>query len=190
MPPKQNKNQEESISNHITQTIKDLSFNLDERFDRIDVNFTSVNSDLMHIKDNLIQKLVDEITFLRNKVSKLETDMNFNFQKQRENNIEICGIPTEVANDELEKTVVKILSSISCSITPEDIQACHQLPTKNNNKTIMKFVNRKNAELAIRNRQLLKNMETSSLGEKFGNNEKLYINENLVFPKLLGNVDV
>ena len=46
MPPKQNKNLEDSISNHITQTIKDLSCNLDERFDRIDVNLTSVNSDL------------------------------------------------------------------------------------------------------------------------------------------------
>ena len=43
MPPKQNKNLEVSISNHITQTIKDLSCNLDERFDRNDVNLTSVN---------------------------------------------------------------------------------------------------------------------------------------------------
>ena len=49
--------------------------------------------------------------------------MNFNFQKQRENNMEICGN--------------------CCSIMPEDIQACHRLPTKSNNKTIVKFVNRK-----------------------------------------------
>ena len=117
--------------------------------------------------------------------------MNFNFQKQRENTIEICGIPTEVANVELEKTVVEILSSISCSITPEDIQACHRLSTKN---TIVKFVNRKNAVLAIGNRKLLKNMETSSLGEKFGNNENwsCILMKTLLpmFPKLLGNVDV
>ena len=70
---------------------------LGARFDNIDKNLAIVNNDLMHIKDHLIQKLLEENNLLRNKVDKLELDVQRNLQKQRENNIEISGIPWRIS---------------------------------------------------------------------------------------------
>ena len=92
----------------------------------IDDNLLTVNNDLLHIKDNIIKKLLDEISMLRLKLNKLENDVPTNF-KNRENNIEICGIPSVVTDKNLEGTVINILSVINCPVERKDIQACHSI---------------------------------------------------------------
>ena len=134
----------------------------------------------MHIKDHLIQTLLEDNKLLQSKVEKLEIDVQQNFQKQRENNIEVSGIPAEVSDDQLEGTVISILSSIECTVLPCDIQACHRLPSRNNTvkKTIVKFVNRKEADLVLKNRRKFKDVE-KSYNAHFTGNEQIFINENL-----------
>ena len=158
------------------QALDELNVKLGARLDKIDENLAIVNNDLMHIKDHLIQELLEENNLLRNKVDKLELDVQQNLQKQRENNIEISGIPSEVADDQLEATVINILGSIQCNLVPDNIQACHRLPSRNNlgKKTIVKFVNRKKSDLALRNRRMIKDVE-KSFNEKFTGNKQLYI---------------
>ena len=170
----------QELSETLTESINNLRVTIETRFNNIDGNLTQVNNDLLHIKEHLIQKLLDENASLRSKVSKLEGDLQQNLQKQRENNIEISGIPTEVNDEELETTAISILTAIDCHVQPNDIQACHRLPSKRGEKkTIMKFVNRKNAEMALQNRKRLMELQTKDLGEKFNGEEKIFINENL-----------
>ena len=76
--------------------------------------------------------------------------------------------------------MINLLGSIQCNVVPDDIQACHRLPSRNNlgKKTIVKFVNRKKSDLALGNRRMLKDVE-KSFNDKFTGNEQLYINANL-----------
>ena len=168
------------IQEFMNEAFTSLKASVITRFDNIDENLTSVNNDLLAIKDHLIQKLLDENAFLRERVSKLESDVQTNFQKQRENNLEITGIPAEVTDDNLEETTINILNSIDCQISGDDIQACHRLPSKSPvKKTIIKFVNRKKAEIAISNRKKLSEVDFKQFGNNFNGEENIYINENL-----------
>ena len=57
--------------------------------------------------------------------------MNGVEQNHRKNNIELDGIPENVADSELKATVAKILDSIvDENITSNDIEACHRLRSK------------------------------------------------------------
>ena len=132
MPPKTKPSFEETFGQHMSQAFEELNLKLGSRFDKIDENLAIVNNDLTHIKDHLIKKLLEENLFLRSKVDKLKIDMQQNLQKQRENNLEFSGIPAEVLDDQLEGTIIEILSSIECKMLPDDIQACHRLPSRNN----------------------------------------------------------
>ena len=111
----------------------------------------------------------------------MEVDMQRNFQKQRENNLVFSGIPAGISDDALENTVINIAQALKCPVVSDDLQACHRLPSKNKNNinTIVKFVNRKDAEMIMKNRSKLKNIETKSFGEQFSGEEKIYINHNL-----------
>ena len=74
--------------------------------DKIDGKLTDENNDLLHVKDHLIKKLLEENTVLRKKVSKMEIDMQRNFQEQRENNLEISGIPFGISDVALENVLI------------------------------------------------------------------------------------
>ena len=109
-----------------------------------------------HIKDHVIQQLLDEnkklttkVNWVTNEISKIKREDALVDQKMRENNIEIVGIPNSVQDDMLEEQAIKLKNLIIPSpIISTDIQACHRLPNRSGNKaTIIKFVNRKMQKL-------------------------------------------
>ena len=179
MPPKytpKHKNQQ-----NLRDVVDDLRINLENQLGRIDGKLTIITNDINHIKDNIINKLLDENATLRERLSKMEIQMERNFQKQRENNLVFSGIPVTITDDVLEKTVIEIIQAVDCPATSVDLQACHRLPSSNPNdkKTIVKFVNRKDAERITKNRYKLKNVDLKQFGDKFTGDERIYVNQNL-----------
>lgn len=143
-----------------------------------------------------LNKLKEEIKDLREENKQLKQDIesikNFNTmmeiqhselaQYQRRNNIEIVGIEDVVEDDDLEDSVIKIAEFIGVNIEHSDIEACHRLPKSKNKslpkRTIVRFVNRKHAEIMKKLSKNLRNMKDNQLGFKHG---KVYVNDNFCF---------
>ena len=96
-------------------------------------------------------------------------------QYDRLENIEIVGIPTEVEDEKLEEAVIGVAGSIGVALTPRDISACHRMPRGED--TIIRLVNRKDADSLLANASQLKGKDLSAvLGPSHPN---VYINPNL-----------
>ena len=107
----------------------------------------------------------------------MESDANSLEQYGRRNNVEITGIPDSVEINDLEGKVIEVLSEIDVNVSTNDIEACHRIgKTRNNSKkTIVRFMNRKNAKKALFNRRKLNDIDKRKLG--LSNN--IFISENL-----------
>ena len=93
--------------------------------------------------------------------------------------MEINGIPNIISDDNLESTVINVLSkATNVNVTADDTEACHRIDKSNGNskKTIVHFINRKHCKCALVNRKKLKSFNSESIGLP---NVKLYFNENL-----------
>ena len=100
-------------------------------------------------------------------------------QYNRSESIEIHGIPDSVTDEALEGKFVDILEDIGCGrVKSYRIHACHRL--KNKSKAVIRFVSRKNADLALHHRGKLKNLDVEK--HNFQPNTKIYINESLCPP--------
>ena len=83
----------------------------------------------------------------------------------------------------MEEKVCDILGTIDVNVTTKDIEACHRLPysrkeNKDNPKrTIVKFINRKNCEAAMKNRKALKDTDKTSLN--FPEDTRIFVNDSL-----------
>ena len=88
------------------------------------------------------------------------------------------GIPESIEHENLEGTCVGILNEIGCiNVTERDIHACHRLKNKKN--VVIRFVNRKDVDLALHNRAKLKVLDKEG---KFDIKGDIYINESLCRP--------
>ena len=126
------------------------------------------NADLKKLKHSNKDDLLAYIGLLRSKVEELasyqliskrvqqlERSHLNSLQYQRRESIEIYGVPETVGDGELETHCIDMLEKIGCGpINERDVQACHRLKNKKN--TIIRFVNRKHAGLALHNRKKLK----------------------------------
>ena len=93
--------------------------------------------------------------------------------------MEIIGIPNSISDDNLESTVVNVLSkATNVHVTADDIEACHRIGKSygNSKKTVVHFINRKHCKCALVNRKKLKSFNSESIGLP---NVKWYFNENL-----------
>ena len=96
-----------------------------------------------------------------NKYSKsLDTRIIQNEQYSRRECIILSGIPDRIPQRKLEETVLHILRSIGLRISSYDIAACHRLHKNTHDrypaKTIVRFINRKNADFSLRYRDSLR----------------------------------
>ena len=125
----------------------------------------------------LLREKVEELEsykIISDRVKQLEKSHLKSLQYTRRESIEICGLPESIDDKKLEETCINILDDIGCGIINESqIHACHRL--KNRKKTIIRFVNRKHANLALHNRKELAKLDR----EKYGLGNAIYINENL-----------
>ena len=152
------------------------------------------SSDLNKLKKNnnkddllgYIQSLrckVDELKsyqLIAKRVQLLERSQLNSLQYQRRESIEICGLPQSIKDEELESSCRDLLQDIGCgTIKGSAIHACHRL--KNRDKTIIRFVNRKNADKALHNKKKLANIDKKKYGLTEGN-PGIFINESLCRP--------
>ena len=126
-----------------------------------------------------VQKLTDELAIsknvnsvLKNSVTMLQRKMNNAEQYGRRENVEVSGVPHNAQN--LEEKLIALLKKIDVNVKPSDIAACH--PLKREGTAIIRFVNRKNADLALKNSKRLKNLDNSDVWGKRCVN---FINSNL-----------
>ena len=136
------------------------------------------------IKDTLtyLKKLEADIDVLKTvnnrlveRVIKTERQCWENAQYSRRDTLEIVGIPNSVGNSVLEETVRDVFKKIGVEIDERDVQACHRLKEKE--RTIVKFVNRKDCLQILRVKKDLKSLEPTELD--FPENTKIFINESL-----------
>ena len=147
------------------------------------------NSLLTCSKEELVKIIVDlneKITKIQNDYHKitnlrlynLERNAYMNAQYLRRDTFEITGIPADIDNENIEDQVIEILNKdLKVNVNRQpikkiDIHASHRFGKKD--KVIVKVVNRKFAEQAIRNGKKLKN------SKRYGESTKLFINESLI----------
>ena len=98
-----------------------------------------------------------------------------NTQYSRRDTIEVLGIPSSIRDQDLEDKVRNAFREISVNINERDIQACHRLREKD--RTIVKFVNRKDCANILRVKKDLNHLDPSKLF--FSEGTKIIINESL-----------
>ena len=88
--------------------------------------------------------------------------------------MEINGIHNSISDDNLELTVINVLSqATNVHVTADDIEVYHRRgkSTGNSKKTIFRFINMNHCKCAIVNRKKLKSFNSESIGLP---NVKLY----------------
>lgn len=148
------------------------------------VALQEIREDIKNIKTNLESSIDAKVKRIEEKFAQEVKEVKIrNAQLEqygRRNNLEICGIPDVFMDNKIEEKTIELLNAIGMKVTSSDIEACHRLPKpqKNTNepkRVIVRFINRKFAESAIKIKKQLQNFD----GRKFGFNEKIFLNENL-----------
>ena len=95
-------------------------------------SINSLKEEIINLKDIAIKNLQDENTRLKvkcakpeNRVAILESNHNDLAQYGRRNNVIFSGIPKNVPDNNLEITVISVLSGIDIQVESRDIEACH-----------------------------------------------------------------
>ena len=132
---------------------------------------------IMHLKEK-VEELAS-YQLISKRVELLERSHIQSLQYDRRESLELQGIPEKIKDEDLESCCKDILEGIGCgTIQSSQITACHRL--KNKSKTIIRFINRKHANLALHNRKKLRTLNIERHG--FPPNTKIYINESLCRP--------
>ena len=147
--------------NSLQKTVEDLS---SER--------SNLYSDINRLKRKVIA-LNNYKEVINESFTAIEKELSLLAQYGKRESIEILGIPEFIGIENLEMEVIKILSSIGVYVDSYQIVAVHRLKETNTNNprsTIVRFVNRKHAFLALFNKNNLR---------KTTGYQNVYIIENL-----------
>ena len=130
----------------IFRNIRDAEFlerieALERDLAEIRINNFNIETENSILKDKIINLEKNKEEILTSLVS-LEKEFDLLNQYGRRENIELSGIPMDIAQDKLEKVVIDILRFIGLRIDSFDISGCHRI---NKSSVIIRFVNRKHA---------------------------------------------
>ena len=138
------------------------------------------------VKDNKIlskkvKTLENEIDHLHDRVYDMEVGLIDQQQRSRRNNLEITGIPNDVLDTNLEKTVINLFNrnlEDDDELDEKEIDAIHRLPAKEGKvkPVVMRLVSRKRRDQLLKSGRELTNMNLSFLGIK-ADDDKIYVNE-------------
>ena len=149
-----------------------------DAFDQLTLQLSTAISNIDKLEKRVIEmgselaisKNVNSV--LKKSVIQLQRNVMQLDQYGRRENVEISGVSS--STQDMETKVIKLLKSIDVEINPSDIVACH--PLRRKDTAIVRFQNRKHAELALKNAKKLKGKDTSDI---WGSNRVNYINVNL-----------
>ena len=116
---------------------------------------------------------------LEAKIVKLETEQNSLAQYGRRNNIVISGIHDSIDDNNLDNTVISMMSDINVNIEENDIEACHRFDkpdvTSKSKETIVRFANRKNCNKIFENKKKLAKLNNQK--HNFREGTKIFVSE-------------
>lgn len=162
------------IVNKLNSAIEFLSGQVNN-LKRANLQLKSNYDELAVINTNLSSRVAKA----ESKLIEVETNAAKLDQYGRRNNLQIDGIPDDVGDDILEEKVCQILEEIQVPIKRHEIEACHRLPSKRGEKgpkkTVLRLVNRRKCEQAVRNAKKLNEKEIQQK-LKVG---RVFVSENL-----------
>ena len=198
--------QEENINKRLDQMankIDNINNNFSEKFSALEnklkdleksTNFVSGQYDSQkNMLNNMLKKQADlekensefkkEIKSLERKIEVSYQELNDLQQYSRRECVEIAGVPT-TENENSEGVAIKVFREIGVDISPDQITACHRVPSKRGIPVIIaKMLNRKSVGQILANRKKLKGKTASQLGFPHEGDEqsssKVFINESL-----------
>ena len=135
------------------------------KIEKFDEKIASLQSEV-EICKTVNRTLSQSYSSLKRRLNQLE-------QYGRRYNIDISRVPENCADLQGKRLI--LLKKINVSVSSSDIVACY--PIKRKGTIIVRFLNRKTAEMAIKQRRLLRNVDSRDIWG--GINEKTYINYNL-----------
>ena len=115
------------------------------------------SSELMNYNLNLkkdVVNLTKKNESLENSLYDLEVDISELQQYSRHENLEFANIPGHIQQHNLEKYIIDLLGSINVIIQSYDVAAVHCIGKSNKNNSrnvIVRFTNRKNVILSLKN---------------------------------------
>ena len=129
--------------------LSDQIHKLAEAIDRISSENRKLTSELV-IKKNVNSRLEERIINLEKIQVKGE-------QYSQRNNVELSGIPNSICDKDLKNTVINICKESERDVDARDIEGCRQLPLSRNSrghnkKVIVRFVNRKQVEAFLKDK--------------------------------------
>ena len=170
--------------NEMNESIEKLNTTLTENFKKmLDDSISELKNTIIDNLKTSNELLLKKVSDLENEVDKLKTEnieltrrSEVAFQHGRQNQIIISGIPEEIEHDDLEATTIRVLNKIKDhKINERDVEACHRVGKKS--ETILRFVNRKDAEDCLSNRKKLANFDREAVG--LDPDVNIYVNGNL-----------
>lgn len=122
-------------------------------------------------------KLRKRVDGLEHRITQLENQLENNLQYQREANVLISGIPSEVLHKDLEFIVLSIFNTVCFhSIIARDIVACHRISTKSST-VVVKFLNKKDAIALIDSKMAVSTLVNKNIQGL--SHDKIYVSEHL-----------
>ena len=165
------------MTSHEKREVVGMSSNLDNLLSELDKIKRTVNE---------LKQAYKQISALTSKLSTENMRQNFMFkelhqevtdqnQYGRRESIEILNIKEDIHQNELEKYAIEFLKKINVSVTSYDIVAVHRLGWKKqgkNRSVVVRFINRKNAIMALKNKRKSREINNPDL-------KRLFVVENL-----------
>lgn len=148
---------------------------------KISLQIDDAKNDIIKSLREENERLKKDLETTKKDLSRVEKDVIELQQYIRRNHVEVVGVPFTVSDNILEDKVVEMFNKLEgVNLRKSDVEACHRLKQKKGEtgpaRTIIRFVNRKNAEMLLRKNKELRGMDLSDLGF---NAKYMYINCNL-----------
>ena len=113
------------------------------------------------VAQNASKILQEAFQTTSSKLVELERQHHKLEQYTRRECLDFSSIPNSVAPKDLENLILRLLQEIGINLDKSRIVACHRL--RKTNRTIVKFLNRKDAENVYSNKKKLKDVDISCL---------------------------
>ena len=149
--------------NDLLQQNRDISKKLLEITSKID-SLVKKNDELtshVSVAKNASKVLHGAFNTTSSKLVELERQHHKSEQYSRKECFDFSGIPGSVAPKDLESFILRLLQKIGIDLDESRIVACHRLGETD--RTIVKFLNRKDAENVYLNKGKLKDIDISCL---------------------------
>ena len=116
---------------------------IQNKFDKLASDNGMLKSKII-MAEKTTRTLQENLNSINSKTTELERSIHKLQQHSRRESVEIPGIPRDFPHVILEEVVIKLQNKINVNLIKNDLMACHRLAISD--RTIIKVLNRKNAE--------------------------------------------